>query len=91
MRSVLVTVGCTGVALGALAVPGYAAGSVALMAGSVTTASAPMGVPDQDCRNAGGSANTFGSHTVCEGGQRSGEYEPPPPAGRPARGAHPAR
>lgn len=66
VRNILSTVGCTVVALGALAFPAYA-NEVPDVSGSVQALSL------RECLNTGGRPNYFGSHTVCEGGSRSGE------------------
>jgi hypothetical protein len=68
IRTAVAALGCTAMALGAFALPAYAAES---QRGPLPT------VSDQNCTNSGGNSNGFGSNAVCQGGQgHNGEAVP---------------
>ena len=68
IRTAVASLGCTVVAMGAFALPAYAAEA---SRGPVST------VSDPNCTNSGGNSNGFGSQAVCQGGQgHNGEVVP---------------
>lgn len=70
IKNVLVTVGCTGVAFGALTFP---ASADAAPGGSIPVRSSVQTVLPQDCVNGGGRPDYYSSPPLCLGGSHNGE------------------